>query len=221
MPARAPKSVKAGAAVSARKSAYRTLVLDAAERVFAKRGYAGTRMQDVADESGLAIATVYATIAGKEELYSAIHERRGRVLLERAATAAREATSAFDALEKGVETYVAFLAEHPDYLRIHLNEAQPWALDPRFVCAEQQRQWRMGVELSSGVFRAAMEEGSVRRGDPELMARLMIAAHQVFLVRWIEQGTTEPVHELVARMRDHVRSAFAIDTSQRSSAERR
>lgn len=70
---------------------YRELVIDAAERVFASRGYAGTRMQDVADEAGLAIATVYATIAGKEELYAAIHERNGRVLLARARPRRRRA----------------------------------------------------------------------------------------------------------------------------------
>lgn len=194
---------------SARRSAYRELIIDAAERVFASRGYAGSKMQDIADEAGLAIATVYATLAGKEEVYAAIHERNGRVLLERAAEAARGAGSAFQALLGGVETYVRFLAEHPDYLRIHLNEAQPWALDPRFLCAEQRRQWAEGLELTSAVFRAAIAEGAVMDGDPELMARLMIAAHQVFLVQWIERGRREPVAELVARMQDHVRRAFA------------
>ncbi|MBK6517907.1 MAG: TetR/AcrR family transcriptional regulator [Polyangiaceae bacterium] len=187
---------------------YRELVIDAAERVFASRGYAGTRMQDVADEAGLAIATVYATIAGKEELYAAIHERNGRVLLARAAEAAQGAGSAFEALLGGVETYVRFLAEHPDYLRIHLNEAQPWALDPKFLCAEQRRQWGEGLELTASVFRAAVSEGTVIDGDPELMARLMIAAHQVYLVQWIEGGRREEVTVLVARMNDHVRRAF-------------
>lgn len=194
---------------SARRSAYRELIIDAAERVFASRGYAGSKMQDIADEAGLAIATVYATLAGKEEVYAAIHERNGRVLLERAAEAARGAGSAFQALLGGVETYVRFLAEHPDYLRIHLNEAQPWALDPRFLCAEQRRQWAEGLELTSAVFRAAIAEGAVMDGDPELMARLMIAAHQVFLVQWIESGRREPVAALVTRMQDHVRRAFA------------
>ncbi|NUP11333.1 MAG: TetR/AcrR family transcriptional regulator [Polyangiaceae bacterium] len=188
---------------------YRTLIVEAAERVFARRGYAGTKMQDVADEAGLAIATVYATIAGKEELYAAIHELRGRALLERAADAARNATSAFDALLIGVEAYARFLAEHPDYLRVHLNEAQPWALDPRFLCAEQKRQWRSGLELTVGVFRAAMAEGSVSEGDPELLARLMIAAHQVFLVHWVEHGMRDPIEALVEKMQNHVRRAFA------------
>jgi AcrR family transcriptional regulator len=196
-------------ASSAKRALYRTLILDAAERVFAKRGYAGTKMSDVAAESGLALATVYGAIAGKEELYAAIHEARGRALLERARSASGAATSAFAAILIGVETYVGFLAEHRDYLRIHLNEAQPWALDPKFICNEQKRQWKQGLELSTAVFGAAITEGTVIGGDPALHARLMIAAHQVFLVAWVEAGMKEPVASLVARMQDHLRRTFA------------
>lgn len=196
-------------ASNAKRALYRTLIVEAAERVFAKRGYAGAKMSDVAAESGLALATVYATIAGKEELYAAIHETRGRVLLERARDASTGAKSAFEAILIGVETYVGFLAEHRDYLRVHLNEAQPWALDPKFICNEQKRQWKQGLELSTAVFAGAIAEGSVIAGDPALHARLMIAAHQVFLVAWVEAGMKEPVASLVARMQDHVRRTFA------------
>lgn len=196
-------------ASSAKRALYKQLILGAAERVFAKRGYGGTKMSDVASEAGLALATVYATIPGKEELYAAIHEARGRALLERARSASGAAKSALDAILKGVETYVGFLAEHRDYLRVHLNEAQPWALDPKFICTEQKRQWKQGLELSTAVFAAAIAEGSVIDGDPQLHARLMIAAHQVFLVAWVEAGMKEPVASLVTRMQDHVRRTFA------------
>lgn len=194
----------------ARRSLYRERIVEAAERVFAREGYAGARMQDVAAEAGLALATVYTTIASKEETYAAIHEARGRALLERAVAASVGATSAFAALLSGVETYVRFLAEHRDYLRIHLNEAQPWALDPKFVCGEQKRQWKQGLELSRSVFAAAIAEGSVIAGDPTLHARLMIAAHQVFLVEWVEGKMKEPIESLIRRMQEHVRRAFGV-----------
>ncbi len=191
-----------------RREAYRSLIVAAAERVFAKQGYHAARMQDVAAESGLALATVYSTIPSKEGLYAAVHEVRGKALLERASRAPVGARSAFDALLAGVDLYVGFLAEHPDYLRIHLNEAQPWSLEPKFVCGEQLEQWKTGLDLSTRVFAAAMAEGSVEPGDPELCARLMIAAHQVFLVQWAHGGMKEPRAQLVSRMQDHVRRAF-------------
>jgi AcrR family transcriptional regulator len=202
-------AVRKEAAKSARRGLHRTLVLEAAERVFAESGYEGARMQDVANEAGLALATVYATFRSKEEIFAAIHELRGRALLAVAADAAAGAGSAMGALLGGVDAYVAFLAEHPDYLRIHLKESQPWALDPKFTTAEQRGQWREGLELTVSVFRAGIAEGSVRDGDPVLFARLMIAAHQVFLAHWVEGGQKEARPVLLQRMRDFVTRSFA------------
>jgi AcrR family transcriptional regulator len=197
-----------GRAHEAKKQAYQRLALAAGERVFAKRGYDGAKMQDVATETGVALATLYGAYPSKEALYDAIHRLRGRALLERAASAASGASRAWEAVLAGVEAYVDFLVEHTDYLRIHLHESQPWALDPRFVCAEQKRQWRQGLELTVSTFRQAMNDGDVREGDAELFARLMIASHQVFLVAWVEGGMKEPKATLVARIREHMTRAF-------------
>lgn len=196
------------AAKTARKDLNRSLVLEAAERTFAKKGYDGTRMQDVANEAGLALATVYATVPSKEDIFAAIHELRGRALLARAAEAASGSKTAMEAVLAGVASYVTFLADHPSYLRIHLLESQPWALDPKFTCPEQRRQWREGLELSVAVFREGIREKSIRPGDPELFARLMIASHQVYLAHWVEGGMKAPRAELIATMKDFVVRSF-------------
>lgn len=198
-----------GRAQDAKREAYQRLALAAGERVFARRGYDGAKMQDVATETGVALATLYGAYPSKEALYDAIHRLRGRALLEQAGVAASSATSAWGAIERGVAAYVEFLAEHRDYLHIHLHESQPWALDPKFVCAEQKRQWRQGLELTVSTFRQAMSDGTARAGDPELFARLMIASHQVFLVAWVEAGMKESTETLVARIREHMVRMFA------------
>jgi AcrR family transcriptional regulator len=46
----------------------RDALVAAARRVFAERGYAGTRMQDVAAEAGVSHGTVYTWFPGKDEL---------------------------------------------------------------------------------------------------------------------------------------------------------
>ncbi|MBI4950646.1 MAG: TetR/AcrR family transcriptional regulator [Myxococcales bacterium] len=192
----------------ARRDVTRQHLLEAAERVFAARGYDGTRMQDVAAEAGLALGTLYGLVPGKEELYAEIHRTRGRALLARAAEAAARPGSAVDALLGGVAAYVAFLVEHPTYLHLHLAEGQPWALAPRFRSEEQRAQWREGLALTAQVFRAAIGEGTVVDEDPETLARLMIASHQVLLARWVEDGMREPPAALVQRMQQHLRRAF-------------
>ena len=165
-------------------------------------------MQEIAAEAGLALATVYGLCEGKEELYIAVHSTRGRELLSLAMRASSGADSAWSALLSGVRAYAQFLAAHPDYLRLHLLESQPWALRPRFTSGTQDQLWREGYALTVEVFRAAMADGTVEGGTPELNARLMIAAHQVFLGDWIEGGMKEAPAELAGRMEAYVARAF-------------
>ncbi len=187
---------------------YRRLAIEAAERVFAAQGYAGTRMQDVAAEAGMALGTLYGICAGKEELYGAVHQQRGEQMLARAADTAAQASSPLEALRLGIRSYVAFLAEHPDYLRLHLQEDQPWALSPRFISETQRSQWRQGLALTVEVFRAGIADGSFVEEEPSHMARVMIAAHQVFLVEWLEDQKRQPVAALVERMIAFVERSF-------------
>jgi AcrR family transcriptional regulator len=193
---------------AARRDVDRSHLVDAAERVFARHGYEGSKMSDIAAEAGLALATVYGLCKGKEELYAEVHRTRGRTLLRHAAESTIGARSAWDALLRGVRAYAEHLTAHPDYLRLHQLESQPWALQPRFTSATQNALWRDGLELTVEAFRAAIEEGSVVDGSPELHARLMIAAHQVFLGEWVAAGMKEPQAQLLARMTSYVERAF-------------
>lgn len=203
-----PETQQQNRKTQARKAMYRRLAIEAAERVFAAQGYAGTRMQDVAAEAGMALGTLYGICAGKEELYGAVHQQRGAQMLARAAETAAQASSPLEALRLGIRSYVAFLAEHPDYLRLHLQEDQPWALSPRFISETQRSQWRQGLSLTVEVFRAGIADGSFVDEDPSHMARVMIAAHQVFLVEWLEDDKRQPVGALVDRMIAFVERSF-------------
>ena len=54
----------------------RTLLLDAAERVFARRGYRGASLDEIADEAGFSKGAVYSNFANKEDLFLALLDRR-------------------------------------------------------------------------------------------------------------------------------------------------
>ena len=194
----------------ARRDVHRQHLVDAAERVFAERGYEGTRMQDVAAEAGLALATVYSLVDSKEALYAEVHRVRGRALLAAAASAAGGRGSAWATLLGAVRAYAEFLVERPNYLRLHLQESQPWALRPRFTSHEQSSLWKQGLDLTVATFEAAIAEGSIIAESPMLLARLMIADHQVFLGEWVDQGMKEPPSSLVTRMLAHLERAFAV-----------
>jgi AcrR family transcriptional regulator len=192
----------------AREDAGHQHILEIAEGVFAERGYEGTRMVDVAEQCGIALATLYKLARSKEELYAAVHRERGGAMLESAMEATAGAGSAWQALQRGVRAYVEYLVQHPDYLVLHLQESQPWALQPRFISTPQTKLWQSGLQLTVNMFRAAIDEGAAIDEKPEVLARLMIAAHQVYLGEWVESGMKEAPAALIERMQAHLERAF-------------
>src|SRR4051795_5640507 len=58
----------------------REQLLDAAARVFARQGYAGTKIQDIVREAGLSTGAVYGRFGSKDALLrEAVVRRTGRV----------------------------------------------------------------------------------------------------------------------------------------------
>jgi TetR/AcrR family fatty acid metabolism transcriptional regulator len=60
----------------------RRLILDAAVRVFARRGFHACRVSDVADEAGVAYGLVYHYFDSKEEILNTLFRERWQIMLD-------------------------------------------------------------------------------------------------------------------------------------------
>lgn len=76
------------------REVYRDAILEAAERVFARSGVAGTRVSEVAAEAGLATGTLYNYFQSRDQLLISLIERRGEELVASIRTAASAAHGA-------------------------------------------------------------------------------------------------------------------------------
>jgi AcrR family transcriptional regulator len=188
----------------ARREMYRTLILEAAERIFADAGFEAAKMQDVASAAGISLGTLYGIFEGKLELFTAIHEARGRELIERASSVTIPADDPLEAMLTGVRAYIEFLAARPNYLRIHLFEGDAWALGGRIRSEEQRKQFALGLQLFAEIYSRGLRAGMFFDEDPELMGRLMIAQHQVLLADFVERGDDANLDELIERAQTHL-----------------
>lgn len=91
MKTRQPPVAKRQRAPSKRSLATRERVLDAAETVFARRGFEGATIRDIAAEAGLPVGTIHHHGHGKEALFHTTVARRAETL-SRARLAALERT---------------------------------------------------------------------------------------------------------------------------------
>jgi AcrR family transcriptional regulator len=104
----------------------REAILVAAEDRFARLGFDGTSLQQIAEAAGVARSTPAYFFGSKEALYEAVLERavaRAQEAMARAYAKGDEAPSAEDAVESYVGAFLDFLGHDQNFLRLIQREA--------------------------------------------------------------------------------------------------
>jgi AcrR family transcriptional regulator len=103
------------------RALFRDGILDAAEAVFAERGFQGARMQDIAERARIAVGTVYNHFDEKEDILQALLEERTAGLI--AEVSAREDDPVeFEArLETQLRRVMRFIESHRAFYVVALE----------------------------------------------------------------------------------------------------
>ena len=91
------------------------LVLDAAARLFAEKGYGATSMRDIAGAAGMLPGSLYYHFASKEELLVAVYEEGVRRIKAALAPALAQPGDPWQRLENACAAHLAGLLEGSDY----------------------------------------------------------------------------------------------------------
>lgn len=202
----------------AKEALYRQRILDSAERVFATQSYDEAKIQDIAGGAGIALGTMYTVIEGKWEIYCAVHERRMTEMFVALEGALSASTDAKEALLNGAGAIACWFAEHPSYLRMHLQQGLDWSTATGLASEEQLEAWSRGLELARRQIDQAKREGTFVDMDTNVAAMLMAATYRVYLVAWLEQDGEQSIDTLLENLRAQlVRSLFR---TRRSSPRR-
>jgi AcrR family transcriptional regulator len=192
----------------ARNDVYRQHILEAAERVFAERGFEAAKVQDISALAGLSMGTIYAIFPGKTELHRALLEERARDLLRLAREVAARDIPPRAALEALIEVYIDYFVAHPAFLRMHLRSGDSWALGPGPGADARAEHWAEVHALQADIFRRGIAAGEFVDEDPSYLARLFSAMDQVLLADWVAGGMRADRTELVRRLKAQAARAF-------------
>jgi AcrR family transcriptional regulator len=100
----------------------RERIIDAAEALFAERGYEGTTLRDVARAAGLQNPSLYNHFSSKDSLYVAVLERGIGPLLTRVQELVASGEDAAAAGAALIETVMRVLSERPAIARLVQHE---------------------------------------------------------------------------------------------------
>ena len=162
-------------------------LLDASERLFAERGFAGASVRDIAEASGCNLAAMNYHFSSKEKLYQEVMLRRMRQLREKRVGVLSELMERFPdgtKLEEVLRGYAeAFLRSQrePDTARRLLQLFAREFLDPRLPAGTFQQELMQPIEslLAEAIRRARpdLDDAVARLCVHSLLAQLVYLAH--------------------------------------------
>ncbi len=97
-------------------------ILGAAKKVFIKKGMAGARMQDIADEAGINKALLHYYFRSKEKLFEVIFLEAAQKLFPKINSIFESDMHLFEKIEKFCEEYITVMAENHYLPLFVLNE---------------------------------------------------------------------------------------------------
>jgi AcrR family transcriptional regulator len=156
--------------------ASRDKILDAAETLFARRGFAGVGLREVAEASGLGKSSLFHHFKSKAELYAAV---AGRILdiFDRKLTAALAAGGdPLDRFDRWIDSMMETFAQHPTSARLLLRSL--FEDDELTGASEEERRADQTIRhiLTSlaGLLKEGMQNGVFRAASiPHTLQSLM------------------------------------------------
>lgn len=166
-----------------RKEARPAELLEAALNLFVEKGYAATRLEDVAARAGVSKGTLYLYYENKEALFKAvIQEGIIPVIAENEAIAAKHTGCSFDLLEKLLANWWAKIGQtaFAGIPKLIVAEARNFPELARFY---YENVISRGRALVGFALRRGMESGEFRQMDVETTIDVIIAPI-LMLVIW-------------------------------------
>ena len=135
-------------------------ILEAASKVFGRRGFGGATVDEIAEAAGVAKGTVYLYFPSKREIYLEVLRRGLALLTEETVRHVAAAPTPADKIRAFVETRVRGAEEHRDLIRIYHSEFGH--IDPAHVNQEFKNLYLEQVKTLEGVLEEAAAQGLIR-----------------------------------------------------------
>ncbi len=159
------------------------LILDAAVRVFAEKGFHGARISDVADAAGVADGTIYLYFKNKDDLLLSIFEEKMDQLTGGLRDALTGGGTALDRIERFARYHFRMVQEHravSEVLQIELRLSNKFLKEYR-----PEKLWEY-LGIFAGLVREGQEAGTIRKDvDPFMAMWAFFGAMDEMAMQWV------------------------------------
>lgn len=135
-------------------------ILTVATQVFAKRGFAATDVQEIADRAGVGKGTIYRHFGNKEGLFLATAENGLKRLKTEVDRVALAPGKPLERLQAALLAALTFFDEHPELVELIIQERAHFRDRPATTFFDRKTD---DVEKWKSLFRELMRQGIMRK----------------------------------------------------------
>jgi len=157
-------------------------ILKAAQKLFARRGYAGTTTRDLAHESGIAEGTLFRHFENKKAILVNVVTEGWVELLTDLLTELSEMGS-YKAIEQVMRRRMLNMHKNSDLMRVCFMEAQ---FHPELRDRIQSEVIEKMTDVAEAFFQTAMDRGIYRPMNPRMVAKVFLG---MFMVAGFSEDT--------------------------------
>jgi AcrR family transcriptional regulator len=145
-------------------------ILEAARKVFAKRGFNQTTVDGIASAAGIAKGTIYLYFHSKREIY--LEALKRDILALHAETNSRVAASRTidEKIRAFISTRVRYLEENRDFFKIYYSEFANFFIPLAATPKGFRELYLQQAKMLESVLREAVREGIIRKVCPHTTA---------------------------------------------------
>lgn len=159
----------------------RRRLLDAAVRVFARKGFHATRVGDIAEEAGVAHGLLYHYFDSKDQVLEAVFHENWGVLLARIASVEETDEPAADQLRHVAAIVLRTWLHLPDVVRVVIRE---FGRSPEL--AERIGELTQPIDAIERVIARGIARGEFRKDvDPRFAAAVVYGSIDELLTAWV------------------------------------
>lgn len=163
------------------QEAKRRQLLDAAVRVFARKGFHTARVGDVAEEAGVSHGLLYHYFTSKDELLQAIFTETWTELLGSLAAVEESDAPAQEQLRQVTAILLRSWRRQPDVVRVIVQE-----IGRSSELGSRLGELRAVEQAIERIIRRGQERGELRAGvDPRLAATIVYGGVDEILTSWV------------------------------------
>jgi AcrR family transcriptional regulator len=179
------------------KIAHRQEILEAAKRLFARKGFHAATVDEIAQEADFSKGAMYVHFANKEDLFLSLIQEKTEELGERLEEVVHSTDDLENKVRTFVKTYLDAFDEDKEFFQIIAAER------PRLTAQTQDRlQLRLReryletLRLVDEMMQEGIHQGRLRQTEPRFLGITLLGIIHSFTAQWLLLGRKDPLSRM-------------------------